>query len=857
MINVRLGYGCGLKVTLLTPAGSVCDLRKVVSISAVLRLPSGETMPADDISVDKVTNAVYVRLLENRELTKVGTYGIVFNVKLNDGVMYSTPMLDIVKVSETTEEGYQEITTTRYIVVTDLPENAERTGASPKISDHNTWLVYNDVTKAYEDSGVVVTANDFYTKAETDEKVTKLESKVGGNSQPTIIEFTKNCRFATGASPIDVNAIIQTTSWRCAKVECSEGERFAINGTGGGADASLYTFVDASGNILERNQTENPIAESLVVEAPKGAVYLLINDFNTGKKSYKGVPLENSLEELESELAELAPTAIKMFATLLISDNTTSILADANNAEDNSIYMFASSKIPANIPIQLGNGEILLTITSTYSVTGSKWKIQNILDRSFNVLYSRYYTAEWSEWKKSQEEFKMSENLVYSENYKGILADANNAEDNTSYLIEMSAIPANFPTDYTFASLGGKPIRLHTYAVNFNETKKKVQHIIKANGEVAYFRILSASGWSEWGKIQAEPTMTMYPTFVTTTNIASIVPNADNAADNTIYRIGSRTYPSNFPIHFPSAKAPSIYLETKVVGLTGVAMKYQTIYDENMRALWARDYNGDWGGWRSIQHFISVRKNGSGEEWSYKSLYEALQFAINNDHTFVEVYDGEYDIIEEMGDDLVDGHIGILLGHDMKIKFHPNAYVTAHYKGESNSIKSVFSAFMVGEGDFEIDGLNLSCSNIRYCIHDDNARAYSEYKHIYRNCKMLMDNSNNTAWDSRQCIGGGLGESAVIVIENCFFESVGSENNAEVSYHNCGYGTTARSEIHISNCYFKNSTCRFGYYGDTTNITSCYVSGCRAKQKPYIFRESNEYDKVNMELFEWNNEIVI
>lgn len=168
MINVRLGYGCGLKVTLLTPAGSVCDLRKVASISAVLRLPSGETMPADDISVDKVTNAVYVRLLENRELTKVGTYGIVFNVKLSDGVMYSTPMLDIVKVSETAEVGYREITTTRYIVVTDLPENAERTGASPKISDHNTWLVYNDATKAYEDSGVVVTAElEKYVKGQS------------------------------------------------------------------------------------------------------------------------------------------------------------------------------------------------------------------------------------------------------------------------------------------------------------------------------------------------------------------------------------------------------------------------------------------------------------------------------------------------------------------------------------------------------------------------------------------------------------------------------------------------------------------------------------------------------------------
>lgn len=210
MVDVRLGYGCGLKVTLLTPAGSVCDLRKVVSISAVLRLPSGETMPADDISVDKVTNAVYVRLLEDRELTKVGTYGIVFNVKLSDGVMYSTPMLDIVKVSETAEEGYQEITTTRYIVVTDLPENAERTGASPKVSSRQTWLVYNDETKAYEDTGIPAEVNlgDYYTKGETDAKVSELELK-----NIYINGFGSNSNNVTGG--VEIGQYYYNTKKKC------------------------------------------------------------------------------------------------------------------------------------------------------------------------------------------------------------------------------------------------------------------------------------------------------------------------------------------------------------------------------------------------------------------------------------------------------------------------------------------------------------------------------------------------------------------------------------------------------------------------------------------------------------------
>ena len=698
-------------------------------------------------------------------------------------------------------------------------------------------------------------------------ELTELESKVGADVNATIIEFTDNFRFATGASPIDINSKLATSSWRCAIVECSEGEEFAINGKGGGSAAALWTFVDANGNILLQNAEQNPILQKMVIVAPSNAAYLLMNDFKSGAKSYKGVPLSFAVDALDANIVDLKKQGsdnLVHFPTLIISTNYQSLLADANTANDNTIYTIVMSSIPKNFPTDytfasIKSDQVLLTTIVSSKGDNYEQRSQTISRADGTTIYSRVYVnGAWGTWQKVNAPLEIFPTLIISTNYRSLLADANTAKRNCIYTIEMSAIPNNFPSDYAYASVGGgQPILLKTIANDHNGAEGSIiQEIINStSGEVVYYRRCSGGTWSDWVKKQSAPTITMYPTFVTTSNIASIVPNADNAADNTMYRIGSRTNPSNFPPHFPSAKAPAIFLETKVVGLSGSTMKYQTIYDENMRALWVRDYNGTWGAWRSIQHFISVSKNGSGEGWSYKSLYEALAFAINNDHTFIEVYDGEYDLIAEMGDDLTDNHNGILLGHDMKLKFHPNAYVTAHYKGDSDNIKSVFSAFMVGEGDFEIDGLNLSCSNIRYCIHDDNARAYSEYKHIYRNCKMLMDNSNNTAWDSKQCIGGGLGESAVIIIDNCFFESVGSENNAEVSYHNCGYGTTARSEIHISNCYFKNSTCRFGYYGNTTNITSCYVSGCRAKQKPYVFRESSGYDKVNMELFEWGNDI--
>ena len=84
MYDIKLGQGCGIKATMLTPAGGVCDLRRARYIAASLVLPSGATMNCEDIAFNEVTNGVYVRLLGTRELTTTGQYGIVFNVKLED-----------------------------------------------------------------------------------------------------------------------------------------------------------------------------------------------------------------------------------------------------------------------------------------------------------------------------------------------------------------------------------------------------------------------------------------------------------------------------------------------------------------------------------------------------------------------------------------------------------------------------------------------------------------------------------------------------------------------------------------------------------------------------------------------------
>lgn len=156
MYDIKLGQGCGIKATMLTPAGGVCDLRRARYIAALLVLPSGATMNCEDIAFNEVTNGVYVRLLGIRELTTTGQYGIVFNVKLEDKTMYSTPVVWFAEVKEDAQTGYHELTLSLSLTVVNFPDNVSYTGASPKISDKDTWLIYDDNLNAYVDTGIEV-----------------------------------------------------------------------------------------------------------------------------------------------------------------------------------------------------------------------------------------------------------------------------------------------------------------------------------------------------------------------------------------------------------------------------------------------------------------------------------------------------------------------------------------------------------------------------------------------------------------------------------------------------------------------------------------------------------------------------
>lgn len=191
MIEIKQGTSLGVRIVLKRPSGTDADLRRARELSVWLQLPSGETMQALDSSIDREMNTVYARLLPDRELKVTGEYGLFVNVKMVSNRVLATHVLKIVKVVEGSETKYMELPLSLDANLIDVPYNVITTGASPKIGPNNTWLVYNDEIKAYEDTGVSVESAKEANEAAAAANEAAVRADQAANSANTAAEFAK------------------------------------------------------------------------------------------------------------------------------------------------------------------------------------------------------------------------------------------------------------------------------------------------------------------------------------------------------------------------------------------------------------------------------------------------------------------------------------------------------------------------------------------------------------------------------------------------------------------------------------------------------------------------------------------
>lgn len=264
-----------------------------------------------------------------------------------------------------------------------------------------------------------------------------------------------------------------------------------------------------------------------------------------------------------------------------------------------------------------------------------------------------------------------------------------------------------------------------------------------------------------------------------------------------------------------------------------------------------------------VSPVFTVEKDGTGD---FTTLKEAVEKAVIYPNAIIKVGKGIFDLIEEFGDDYflnleASGKPGLQLYNDITVEFTSDTLVTCHYTGVNDNVMRYFSPFNLNQnaghnGGFTLKNLHLECSKVRYGIHDESDATSKAYRNQYMNCVIQVDNRENSAFSSRQCIGGGLGGASEIIIRDCVFESLvteGTPGTGIVSYHN---GGTGRSDIVIKDCYFKgNDTVKASWHGTSTKVSTMTVSGCSVGMAPYNQAEASSDIIENMELIAWNNDI--
>ena len=266
------------------------------------------------------------------------------------------------------------------------------------------------------------------------------------------------------------------------------------------------------------------------------------------------------------------------------------------------------------------------------------------------------------------------------------------------------------------------------------------------------------------------------------------------------------------------------------------------------------------------KNVYTCTKDGTGD---FSKICEAVDWATMYYDSTVYVGAGEWDIIDEFGSTYMGNvHESYNNGNYLKNRIHmifsSDSQVNAHYTptGDTtvdNNVELYFSPFNSGIYGFTLENINLDCSNVRYCVHDERQSNSDQYTSRYINCKMKLDNSENTGTTTCQCIGGGLGTNGHIIITGGDYEGINtahvpSTGYVPISYHNSwGEG---KSRIDITGVYIHSGSIRLNWYGPSTEITECYVSGCSFTHAIVSGAETQDTSpNENIEVIAWNNEI--
>ena len=238
----------------------------------------------------------------------------------------------------------------------------------------------------------------------------------------------------------------------------------------------------------------------------------------------------------------------------------------------------------------------------------------------------------------------------------------------------------------------------------------------------------------------------------------------------------------------------------------------------------------------------------------YTSVLRALKETPPN--ITVHITSGTYNIEQEYkeyyGDDFWSNYdtyqgksdmfyAGLWLAKGRKVYGDANTILDfSTYDGSNENVIANWSV-IANSVDTELKNVTIKVNNnCRYSIHDDFEPMHGTITWE----RIIFDGQTKNV-----CIGAGIGVDVTYIIRDCIFNGNEYYN---ISYHgkNVDYATTP-CKIYVTNC-IGNSRIAFRWMGASTEITKCYVSGCKFGQ--YICEALNDQQPYkNMELIAWGN----
>lgn len=200
---------------------------------------------------------------------------------------------------------------------------------------------------------------------------------------------------------------------------------------------------------------------------------------------------------------------------------------------------------------------------------------------------------------------------------------------------------------------------------------------------------------------------------------------------------------------------------------------------------------------------LTIKKDGTGD---YTSLYSAMYYAKlhQNKRFILELYEGEYDMVQEIGESkFIEGTTaGLILYSNVKligIGNRDNIKIICRLPDIISPERRIACATLNVPAGGNVENITFIGNNLRYTIHPESGLMASDYELTFKDCISIYEGNDGDLpynWGG-SAYASGVNSGAVINISHCEF--YGYNNAAGWSVHS-NYDYDNPVKITIENC---------------------------------------------------------